>query len=241
MQDAWRQEPYQIVSRPDPSGNVYLIEPLEGNGPRRTVNRAEIRECPYRVLARAQQPVPPPAPEPRIPPAQPDEESNSDVNELIITLDQPRHPVQLAAGERLEGVEQPGDSESENTDSDRAGTPMSASAVPAQMMQMTRNLEVVALDTLAQFLKTWRKYIPTPSLRSSWNLQQQHRTLPHQAQMTKSHPNRGQVPVVQSEQLPGGIPTHSMTHIQHGVKKCQRLTALKHFLNSVVPMHLWWK
>ena len=128
MQDAWRSEPYQIVSRPDPSGNVYQIEPLEGNGPRRTVNRAEIRECPYRVLARAQQPVPPPAPEPRIPLAQPDEESDSDDDELIITLDQPRHPVQLAVGERLEGEEQPGDSESEHTDPDRAGTPMSASA-----------------------------------------------------------------------------------------------------------------
>ena len=56
MQDAWREQPYRVVQRPDPSGNVYIVAPDDGNGPPKTVNRSELRECHFRVMARAAEP-----------------------------------------------------------------------------------------------------------------------------------------------------------------------------------------
>ena len=34
--------PHQVVARPDPEGNVYIVRPLDGEGPSRTVNRREL-------------------------------------------------------------------------------------------------------------------------------------------------------------------------------------------------------
>lgn len=42
IQDVWNSTPYKVIGRPDPTGNVYVIEPLEGNGTIKTVNRAEL-------------------------------------------------------------------------------------------------------------------------------------------------------------------------------------------------------
>ena len=42
IQDVWNSTPFKVIGRPDPTGNVYVIEPLEGTGPIRTVNRSEL-------------------------------------------------------------------------------------------------------------------------------------------------------------------------------------------------------
>ena len=43
IQDAWQSDPYVITVRPDPTGNVYVIKPLRGNGTRKTLNRRDLR------------------------------------------------------------------------------------------------------------------------------------------------------------------------------------------------------
>ena len=42
IQDVWGSVPYQVIGRPDPAGNVYVVKPLEGDGPSRTLNRKEL-------------------------------------------------------------------------------------------------------------------------------------------------------------------------------------------------------
>ena len=42
IQDFWKTTPYRVVDRLD--GNVYVIEPLDSEGPRKTVNRTELRD-----------------------------------------------------------------------------------------------------------------------------------------------------------------------------------------------------
>jgi len=44
IQDAWKSTPYKVVQRIDPTGNVYVVEPTDGDGPRKTVNRSELRD-----------------------------------------------------------------------------------------------------------------------------------------------------------------------------------------------------
>ena len=45
IQDNWDSVPHQVVARPDPEGPVYTVEPLVGNGPRKTLHRREILEA----------------------------------------------------------------------------------------------------------------------------------------------------------------------------------------------------
>ena len=42
IQDAWDTTPYQVVERPNPEGNVYMIKPLIGEGPITKVNQKEL-------------------------------------------------------------------------------------------------------------------------------------------------------------------------------------------------------
>ena len=42
IQDAWFPLPYRVISRPNPGGPVYEVEPLRGDGARRHVNRSEL-------------------------------------------------------------------------------------------------------------------------------------------------------------------------------------------------------
>ncbi|XP_033111018.1 uncharacterized protein LOC117112073 [Anneissia japonica] len=42
IQDYWSPNPYVVIKRPDPSGNVYTVKPLTGSGNTRTVHRTEI-------------------------------------------------------------------------------------------------------------------------------------------------------------------------------------------------------
>ena len=43
IQDASQSDPYVITEKPDPTGNVYVIKPLRGNGTRKTMNRRDLR------------------------------------------------------------------------------------------------------------------------------------------------------------------------------------------------------
>ena len=45
IQDHWDSVPYRIVARPDPNGPTYTVEPLEGEGPQKTLHRREILEA----------------------------------------------------------------------------------------------------------------------------------------------------------------------------------------------------
>ena len=40
IQDAWNNIPHKVVGRPDAEGNVYVVEPLEGDGAQKTVNHS---------------------------------------------------------------------------------------------------------------------------------------------------------------------------------------------------------
>jgi len=42
IQDIWCSIPYKVIARPNPNGNVYVVEPLEGTRPTKTVNRTEL-------------------------------------------------------------------------------------------------------------------------------------------------------------------------------------------------------
>ncbi|KAJ8046562.1 hypothetical protein HOLleu_05267 [Holothuria leucospilota] len=42
MQDFWADKPYKVVSRPYPDSHVYVLEPLDGNGPVQVLNRRDI-------------------------------------------------------------------------------------------------------------------------------------------------------------------------------------------------------
>ena len=97
MQDAWRKQAYHAMQRPDPSGNVYVVEPDDGNGPRKTVNHSEIRECHFKVMARAEEPdfqrpeLYHPLPQPEL---QDNTDNENDEEVMIITTvpPQPRVP-----------------------------------------------------------------------------------------------------------------------------------------------------
>ena len=42
MQDTWLPNPYRVIERTDPGGNVYTVESLNGQGGLKTVNRTEL-------------------------------------------------------------------------------------------------------------------------------------------------------------------------------------------------------
>ncbi|XP_030833612.1 uncharacterized protein LOC115920950 [Strongylocentrotus purpuratus] len=42
IQDVWCDTPFKVVARPNPEGNVYVIEPLQDEGPQKTVHRRDL-------------------------------------------------------------------------------------------------------------------------------------------------------------------------------------------------------
>ena len=42
IQDAWGPTPYKVVARPDPKGNVYVIQQADGLGPKKVVHRTDL-------------------------------------------------------------------------------------------------------------------------------------------------------------------------------------------------------
>lgn len=42
IQDVWQHTPYRVIGRPDPEGNVYTVQPVDGVGAPRNVSRTEI-------------------------------------------------------------------------------------------------------------------------------------------------------------------------------------------------------
>ena len=45
IQDAWDPVIYKVIDQPNPHGDVYTVEPSDGSGQPRNVNRAEVRPC----------------------------------------------------------------------------------------------------------------------------------------------------------------------------------------------------
>lgn len=45
IQDRWLEAPYQVVDRPDPVGNVYAVEPLNDDGPRKVIHRTHLLDA----------------------------------------------------------------------------------------------------------------------------------------------------------------------------------------------------
>ena len=56
IQDKWSDRPYRVVARPYPEGHVYVIEPLDGKGDHKTVNRRDLLDT--RTLAEEMDPAP---------------------------------------------------------------------------------------------------------------------------------------------------------------------------------------
>ena len=94
IQDKWSSKVYKVVNRRD---NVYEIEPADGQGNSRTVNRAELQVCPKprpllpRVPSRRNR-----APLPRRGSVVSDDSSDED-EDIWIALDAPPEPVPLPA------------------------------------------------------------------------------------------------------------------------------------------------
>ena len=57
IQDVWSSTPYRVVKRPNPDGNVYVVEALSGEGGTKTVNRVDILDMKELVLE--DKPIPP--------------------------------------------------------------------------------------------------------------------------------------------------------------------------------------
>ena len=56
IQDKWSDRPYKVVARPYPEGHVYVIEPLDGKGDHKTVNRCDLLDT--HTLAEDMDPAP---------------------------------------------------------------------------------------------------------------------------------------------------------------------------------------
>ena len=42
IQDVWNNVPHKVVARPFPEGNVYVVEPLDGNDAQKTIHRRDL-------------------------------------------------------------------------------------------------------------------------------------------------------------------------------------------------------
>ena len=95
IQDKWNSKIYKVVNRRD---NVYEIEPADGQGATRTVNRAELQICPKprpllpQLTHRRNR-----APVPRTQREAPEDSSDDDDDDILIAFDAPRVPVPLPA------------------------------------------------------------------------------------------------------------------------------------------------
>ena len=45
IQDVWSSVPHVVTKRPDPSGNVYMVTPLDGNGQIKTLQRRDLLDA----------------------------------------------------------------------------------------------------------------------------------------------------------------------------------------------------
>ena len=64
IQDEWNNISHKVIGRLDPKGNVYVVEPLEGAGPQKTVNHSQlldsrtlVREDPHSGKAELESPL----------------------------------------------------------------------------------------------------------------------------------------------------------------------------------------
>ncbi|XP_064637297.1 uncharacterized protein LOC135493704 [Lineus longissimus] len=71
MQDRWNSVPYQVIGKPDPNNEVYSVEPLDGSGPAKTMNRVNLLRSDRLVVQEL--------------PEQPDEEQATDRPDPIMT------------------------------------------------------------------------------------------------------------------------------------------------------------
>jgi len=100
IQDKWNSKVYKVVNRRD---HVYEIEPADGQGPTRTVNRSELQVCPK------PKPRLPPRFPPRVrrhpprinraPPSESSGDSSDDSDDIFIAFRTPQDPVPIPAAE----------------------------------------------------------------------------------------------------------------------------------------------
>jgi transposase InsO family protein len=45
IQDRWKEIPYRVIDRPDPNGNVYMVEPLDGDGKTKMLHRTHLLDA----------------------------------------------------------------------------------------------------------------------------------------------------------------------------------------------------
>ena len=100
IQDHWNSKVYKVVNRRD---HVYEIEPADGQGSTRTVNRSELQVCPK------PKPRLPPRFPPRIrrrpprinraPPSESSGDSSDDCDDIFIAFRTPQDPVPIPVEE----------------------------------------------------------------------------------------------------------------------------------------------
>ncbi len=56
IQDAWDSKPYKVSARPNPEGHVYVVEPLDGDGPKKTLHRRDLLDSRHLVNDMISQP-----------------------------------------------------------------------------------------------------------------------------------------------------------------------------------------
>ena len=90
IQDVWDNRPYKVVRRPNPTGHVYIVAPLDGEGTEKTLNRKDLLDSRALVLDEEE----PPATgcrhqdEPVLPVhIDEDEEAEEEADEAIIILE----------------------------------------------------------------------------------------------------------------------------------------------------------
>jgi hypothetical protein len=57
IQDVWDNRPYKVVRRPNPTGHVYIVAPLDGEGTEKTLNRKDLLDSRALVLDEEEPPA----------------------------------------------------------------------------------------------------------------------------------------------------------------------------------------
>lgn len=122
IQDAWDSVPYKVSARPNPDGNIYVVEPLEGDGKQKVLHRRDLLDS--RHLAADISPngsiASPSAPEPKQTPTSHESDESKPDDEPIEIILGLQSPQMVPLTNNNKGSHEKGESD-KPTASDKAG------------------------------------------------------------------------------------------------------------------------